>query len=336
MAASPSSSPLTGLRPVFIVGHPRSGTTLMQQVLSVHKEIWSVPETFWFSHILPPEPNWDIRQISPEMLNGIIERLREKSIISLSEATQANLREAAQNGELSEAALLNAVMQDQKIEEDAAAERWLEKTPYHVYHLPKLWRMFPDALIIGVMRDPRDVISSRVKRKKPGPNRDMRVFRNSKSWNRAIEALEAQRDNPQFLHIRYEDFITDPQQVLNKMASHIQIEPDVTALDRFTDSFAHITINKGSDSKVLNNTQALVDQRGVWRERLNPDEIRMIEIMCQETMSRHGYVPEQPVEPGARAQIEAQFASRRRIKPQRPRPLYRRVIDRLKRLNAKS
>ena len=83
-----------------------------------------------------------------------------------------------------------------------------------------------------------------------------------------------------------------------------------------------------------NDHQAIEDLVG--GERLNPDEIRMIEIMCQETMSRHGYVPEQPVEPGARAQIEAQFASRMPIKPQRPRPLYRRVIDRLKRLSAKS
>ena len=111
MAESPSSSSLTGLRPVFIVGHPRSGTTLMQQILSVHKEIWSVPETFWFSHILPPQGEWDIRQIGPDMLNGIIERLREKSMINLSEAAQKRLGELAETGQLNEAVLLNTVMQ---------------------------------------------------------------------------------------------------------------------------------------------------------------------------------------------------------------------------------
>lgn len=329
MTETESSLAITGRRPVFIIGHPRSGTTLMQQVLSVHQPLWSGPETFWLSHILPPQDGWDIRQITAEMLAPIYEGLREKSKIEVSDGLRTRLAEQARSGQLSEAMLLDALMQDQKAEDDSA-ERWLEKTPQHVFHLPKLWRMFPDASIIAIVRDPRDVISSRVKRKKPGLNRERRVFKNTKTWNSAIEIIEAHQKNPQMLVIRYEDFIASPQQVLAKMAAHIGIEPDVSALERFTESFEYITVNKESDSKALNNTQALVDQRGVWRKRLEPNEIELIEVMCADTMLRHGYVPEHKIEPEMRPQAEARY-SVSTLSQQKPRPLFRRVINRLKR-----
>ena len=43
----------TNTSPIFIVGYPRSGTTLLQSMLYTQKNIYSFPETHFFTKILP-------------------------------------------------------------------------------------------------------------------------------------------------------------------------------------------------------------------------------------------------------------------------------------------
>ena len=46
-----SQSPET--KKIFIVGSPRSGTTLLQGMLAAHTDVFSLPETFFFAKVLP-------------------------------------------------------------------------------------------------------------------------------------------------------------------------------------------------------------------------------------------------------------------------------------------
>ena len=59
-------------RPVFVVGCPRSGTTLVQCILSASSSAFSLPETHFFSWVLPtlgvqPKdvPNWSSVLVGP-------------------------------------------------------------------------------------------------------------------------------------------------------------------------------------------------------------------------------------------------------------------------------
>ena len=40
-------------QPIFVVGCPRSGTTLVQCILSASSHAFSLPETHFFSYLLP-------------------------------------------------------------------------------------------------------------------------------------------------------------------------------------------------------------------------------------------------------------------------------------------
>src|SRR4051794_7029657 len=52
--ARSSGDCMTGLdRPIFVVGAPRSGTTLVQCILSANSQAYSLPETHFFSVVLP-------------------------------------------------------------------------------------------------------------------------------------------------------------------------------------------------------------------------------------------------------------------------------------------
>jgi hypothetical protein len=187
---------------------------------------------------------------------------------------------------------------------DSAATRWLEKTPQHILHLPKVWSVFPDAKVIFVLRDPRDSISSR----KPegtvsGFRRTMRVNHSIRTWKNILMQYEAHQGDPRLTMIRYEDLVTEPERCIEKMAEHVGIVPDITALQRFGEEFTNVTVRYDIERKALNKTGSLIDRRGIWKQRLTADEALTIELACAAQMARYGYAPEAPRNPARIAKV---------------------------------
>ena len=111
----------------FLGGHPRSGTTLMEQLLGAHPNIIALDEPHLFQSVLIPEVQ-KVRPLSPARLN-VVRRLY----------TQALERESGS---------------------EAAGNLLLEKNPSLTSALPMWLRVFPDLQVIIALRDPRDVIIS--------------------------------------------------------------------------------------------------------------------------------------------------------------------------------
>src|SRR5690348_9193182 len=130
----------------FIVGCPRSGTTMVQQALNRHSQIAIPPETkFFFSFFGQPEKH---QRRHVERLNADLNiqlPLPEKRIASYDEGRAYFERMAQQYVE--------------KLGKRTVT--WFgEKTPEHTGHLPRIRQMFPEAKIIVLYRDGRDVASS--------------------------------------------------------------------------------------------------------------------------------------------------------------------------------
>ncbi len=114
-------------RLAFLGGHPRSGTTLLEQVLDAHPALTALDEPPAFLKILQPEFHRS-KELSTARLNAL-RRLY----------TQALLREAgpAANGKL-----------------------LIDKNPSPTSRLPLWLRVFPDLRVLIALRDPRDVVLS--------------------------------------------------------------------------------------------------------------------------------------------------------------------------------
>jgi tetratricopeptide (TPR) repeat protein len=119
--------------PVFIVGFPRSGTTLLEQVLDAHPLLQSMDE-------------------QPFLLRA------------LNEVRQRGIRYPAELGQLSAAALeqLRAHYWDRVRSKAALAPgtRLVDKCPMNMTLLPLIVRLFPNARIILAIRHPCDVLLS--------------------------------------------------------------------------------------------------------------------------------------------------------------------------------
>lgn len=118
--------------PAFLIGFPRSGTTLLEQVLSSHSKIWCLGES---EHLF-------------EAMSVVLEEgdLLDR-VGALTAAEIETVREAYQR----------VVLADNPHSEGRLI---VDKHPLHIVLLPLINKIFPDAKIIFMQRDPRDVVLS--------------------------------------------------------------------------------------------------------------------------------------------------------------------------------
>ena len=131
--ASWRASPPSQQTPVFLVGFPRSGTTLLDQVLASHPQVTTLEE----------------RDTIGDMANVVLSRGYDlKGLASMPDAEVERFRKLywaqVQTG-LFGAALKAA---------------FVDKLPLNAVLLPLIYRLFPSAKIVLALRDPRDCVLS--------------------------------------------------------------------------------------------------------------------------------------------------------------------------------
>src|SRR5262245_49055811 len=131
---------------LFILGCPRSGTTMVQQALNRHSRVVIPPETKFFLSFFGYSRQQQARYV--EQLNadlGIRMARPATPIRSLDEGR----------------AFFEAIarLYAAKVNRQGALY-FGEKTPWHTGYLPRIRQMFPEAKILVLYRDGRDVALS--------------------------------------------------------------------------------------------------------------------------------------------------------------------------------
>lgn len=285
-------------RPVFVVGHPRSGTTLVQLLITAHPTFWSAPETHFFTHVLDRTSNWQTQRIPANRLPKLFERLAGKPGIDLSDEVKASLLEEAKPGGIAAPVLLDRIMQAHR-PADSIATRWLEKSPRHVNFVPHILDFFPDARIINIVRDPRDVVSSNRNFQRITDRTERRriCIQRSLSWNRMVgSAGRLQPKEPRMMIIQYEHLTADPEKHLAEMMYFIGEEAQPDALASFSHNYDQVVLQK-EVHKQLCSVGEIINRQGVWKTRMSPDEAQIVDTLCHKLMLEYDYEPEYPRQP---------------------------------------
>jgi hypothetical protein len=124
-------------RHVFLLGFPRSGTTLLEQVLASHPDVEALEERETLVEA----------QRAFLSVPGDLERLA-----AASEAELTPLRQAYWDRVRAEGA-------------EPQGKVFVDKHPLNTFRLPLILKLFPDAVILFAQRDPRDVVLSSYRRR---------------------------------------------------------------------------------------------------------------------------------------------------------------------------
>ncbi len=188
--------------PVFIVGFPRSGTTLLEQMLDAHPALQSMDERPFF--------------------NLLADQLADHGI-----DVPADLGRIDQHGcdELRKGYLIMACS---KINRDWGA-RLVDKNPMNMLWLPMMYRLFPEAQFILALRHPCDVILSNYMqnfRASVLVAASVSMERLAQAYVTAMEAWlhHVEVFKPDLLISRYEDLVEDPTAQTRRIADFLGLQ----------------------------------------------------------------------------------------------------------------
>lgn len=285
---------LDKLRPVFLTGPPRSGTTLLQLLLSSHSRFSSAPETHFFSYVLQPIEDWPTKKLSAEKLDMIFERLAEKPLIDVSGEFREVIRQKASSDGISAGSLLNEVMVYLSGASEKNETRWIEKTPRHALYVREILKIYPGAKIITIIRDPRDVVSSQSPFGNFRSRVQLRRYRLSRAerWNVIVESVAHLMPNENILLIRYEDIVQRPEMSLKEIMEFLEEGYEPHMLRVFSNNYDRVVRPEESRHKNLCSIGEIVDRRNIWKTRMGKFEALLVEAICEPLMVQYGYLPD--------------------------------------------
>lgn len=132
------------------------------------------------------------------------------------------------------------------------------KRPKDILYMPAVMDD-PELFVIYLMRDPRDVIVSR-----HGKDGDM-YYSNIRLWRELHAHARRLYGHPRFLEVRYEEFVTDPDAVQDRIAARF---PWLERIHPFSEYHLHAKVSAKSELAMHKVRPIAPTSIGVWRQHL--------------------------------------------------------------------
>jgi hypothetical protein len=245
-------------RVVFVVGAPRSGTTLMQRIVASHPGICSLAgETSVFS----PKNVFNYERFS--------------HILTRDEY------DAALSGARSIVEFFSRIHEKVRNENCVVL---LEKTPQHVKHLEYILGHFPHAKVINMLRDPRDAYCSGKRSGNIPQATSLQAY--LAYWEKCVKGRQAVMGDKRVLDVRYESLVERPEREVNEVMAFLGLDFDRQQLH--TTSIANDP--RASEKAFSRLNQPITNETvGSWRNCLSTREKDYAVNHCGALMESMGY-----------------------------------------------
>ena len=297
---------------IFVVGVPRSGTTLMRNLLGASERIAIARESHFMGHVFGRggarhffrsagdlADDATIRRIVEMLYSGEYERHSRWRSVSpywlwLVESVQReDLERRLLAAERSERGLFATFM---RVYADNKGKAVMgEKTPTDLAYVDELLGWFPDGRVVHMLRDPRAVyVSDRYRRKTKGRKpytwlmkiplllESYLLVLTVVSWRRALRRHPGylERHPGRYTLIKFEDLVRKPDEVLPALYGFLDV-----AMPADPTSF-EVPVKHGMRSTSEGLDPAAAER---WRTRIHPLARRFLELSLRGPMRRFGY-----------------------------------------------
>lgn len=213
----------------FLVGCPRSGTTLLQSLLLAHPEVVSFPETFFFVRVItnPPERVRRRLHVASAKAPG---SLRELDALGIPADPSPPLFPSFTIGGYAR----RFVRRMDRAAEEAEAQLWVEKTPRHARHVDVIERHVPAARFVHIVRSGEAVVASM----REAHHHEPSVWKASAPdelvavWRRYVRYTLACVGRPRHTFVRYERLVAETSAVIGAVCDFLQLRADQAVLDQ--------------------------------------------------------------------------------------------------------
>lgn len=256
--------------PVFVVGVPRSGTTMLYNILVRHHSFAGNSEPVWNTET-------SIFKKFIRHTNGFFEEGKWPFWYEYFGGNREQFRQFQK--ESIRSFLVNAALA-------RGATRVLEKTPNHVDHLDLMFETFPQASAVHIIRHPVDVYASMRKRaqvtppdKDPWLKVDHDTF--AQDYVRKVNGTEKYKMEGRLLTVRYEDLTSSPDTEVRKVLEFIG--------EDFDESIVIGSAPVMTEGKFPYQSNVPVPNSNNWGGLVSSTEVEGIQKICMPVMQRHDY-----------------------------------------------
>lgn len=271
--------------PFFIVGCPRSGTTLLQTLIDAHPRLAVPPESHFFDHFAGLAPAYgDLRR--PGLLRRFVRDVLSDQRIQrwrLGVSVEEFCRDCPGGSVRDVCTHLFGLYARRE-----GKARWGDKTPSHALCLPGIKSVFPEAKVVHLVRDGRDVAVS-LRRVFFGPNRVDRIAEVWVEYLAAFDTFRRQSGPDEWLEVRYEDLVLDPEEQTGRVLRFLDESPelDATAVPDTALRRRYARLDGGLHGSLAGPISSA--RIGSFRHRLSSREIAVFESIAGGALERYGY-----------------------------------------------
>ncbi|ETX00184.1 MAG: hypothetical protein ETSY1_12155 [Candidatus Entotheonella factor] len=233
------------MRRLFLVGCPRSGTTLLQSLLAAHSQVVSFSESHFYNTMTTS-------RLGLRRLGLASPRTRSKfsgflNLIGHPEMQHYLPSFAISRRQYSRAfiAVLDTVARQQN------KQVWLEKTPRHLHYIDDIRALVPECKFIHLVRNGEDVVASLYEVVNQHPDRwpsipagdaASCIDRCVNRWVQSIRLSLGYVGEPNHMMVRYEHLVEAPDEVVQELCEFMGIPFEPQMLEQYADHAASLVL----------------------------------------------------------------------------------------------
>ena len=274
--------------PLFLLGTERSGSNLLRLILNAHSGIHIPHPPHIVRYFAPLEASYgDLSNIARfrDLVGDVLLLLRAHTHPWPFHPTVDDGGALAPSRSVF--GVFAAVYELSRAK--SGKRRWGCKSTFMIHNVDDVLRHFPDARLLHLVRDPRDVVvSSRKSVFSP-----FHPYFTAKLWQeqQAVGQVLGNRiPDSQLMVLRYEDLLLDSEQVTRRICAFLG-EDFEAGMMRFFETDEARTSARLSESWRNTGSPILRGNAEKFRKELSMDEIRLVEQVCGPVLLAFGYTP---------------------------------------------
>ena len=275
----------------FILGRPRSGTTLLRTLFDAHPDICIPPECKFILDLYPKygkKTYWQEKDLK-EFYDDLMQQWRFDTWTIDHDKLKDDLLKCTGNGPYGRICKVVYLNYRSFFKKDEVI-LFGDKNPGYTIYTRRLLKIFPEARFIQILRDYRDnyVSVKDVDFELPVPSL---VATKWKLFYRSVKKVESKYPD-RFRTVKYEDLVDDPDKEMMALCKFLGIRYHAEMLDFYKKEDEvfkvypkeFITRYHANLVKQVNKSRS-----GIWRDKLTEKEIRLADLAVGKIAEQAGY-----------------------------------------------